>query len=164
VPDVFEVLSADHSQLQRLLSELDVGSDRAAHLPEAEQHIRANLSAKLISEAVRHEAVEHQYFWPAVRDRLRDGNELSAHATAQEAAAVEAVARLDQLTPGDPDFENLIAKLTPATFEHIGFEEDHVWPQLHAVLSTADAEQLGEMLIDGKKTAPDRPYPRTPFS
>jgi hypothetical protein len=35
---------------------------------------------------------------------------------------------------------------------------------LHAVLSTADAEQLGEMLIDGKKTAPTRPYPRTPFA
>jgi hypothetical protein len=163
VPDVFEVLSADHRELQRLLSELDVGPDGATDLPDAEQQVRASLSATLITEAARHEAVEHQYFWPAVRDRLRDGEELSAHATAQEADAVEALARLDQLSPGDPDFENLVAKLTPATVEHIGFEEDHVWPQLHAVLSTADAEQLGEMLIDGKKTAPTRPYPRTPF-
>jgi Hemerythrin HHE cation binding domain len=164
VPDVFEVLSADHRQLQRLLSELDVGPDRATDLPDPEQHIRARLSATLISEAARHEAVEHQYFWPAVRDRLRDGDELSAHATAHEAAAVEALARLDQLSPGDPDFENLLAKLTPATVEHIGFEEDHVWPLLHVALSAADAEQLGEMLIDGKKTAPTRPYPRAPFS
>jgi hypothetical protein len=164
MPDVFEVLSADHRQLQRLLSELDVGSSRAAGLPDAEQQIRAKLSAMLISEAARHEAVEHQYFWPAVRDRLRDGDELSAHAAAQEDAAVEALARLDELSPGDPDFENLVAKLTPATVEHIGFEEDHVWPLLHAVLSTADAEQLGEMLIDGKKTAPTRPYPRTPLA
>jgi hypothetical protein len=161
VPDVFEVLSADHRQLQRLLSELDVGPDRATDLPDAERHVRATLSAKLISEAARHEAVEHQYFWPAVRDRLRDGDELSAHATAQEAVALETLAKLDLLSPGDPDFENLVAKLTPATVEHIGFEEDHVWPLLHAVLSAADAEQLGEMLIDGKKTAPTRPYPRS---
>jgi hypothetical protein len=163
VPDVFEVLSADHRQLQRLLSELDAGCDGAPDLADAEQHNRERLSARLISEASRHEAVEHQYFWPAVRDRLRDGDELSAHATAQEAAAQEALARLDKLAPGDPDFENLVAKLTPATAEHIGFEEDQVWPLLHAVLSAADAEQLGEMLIDGKKTAPTRPYPRTPF-
>jgi hypothetical protein len=164
VPDVFEVLSADHRQLQRLLSELDVGSAEAAGLPNADQHARATLSAELIGEACRHEAVEHQYFWPAVRDRLIDGDELSAHATSQEAAALEALARLDKLAPGDPDFENLVAKLAPATAEHIGFEEDHVWPLLHRVLSTADAEQLGEILIDGKKTAPARPYPRTPLS
>lgn len=164
MPDVFEVLGADHSQLQRLLSELDVGSDRATDLPDAEQQIRAELSAELVSEAARHEAVEHQYFWPAVRDRLPAGDELSAHATAQEAGAVDALAKLDRLCPGDPDFENLVAKLTPATVEHIGFEEDHVWPLLRAVLSAADAEQLGEMLIDGKKTAPTRPYPRTALS
>jgi Hemerythrin HHE cation binding domain len=164
VPDVFEVLSADHRQLQGLLSELDAGCDGATDLPDAEQRTQAKLSAMLIRKASRHEAVEHQYFWPAVRDRVRDGEELSAHATAQEAAAVEALARLDKLAPGDPDFENLVAKIAPATVEHIGFEEDQVWPLLHAVLSTADAEQLGEMLIDGKKTAPTRPFPRTPFS
>jgi hypothetical protein len=164
VPDVFEVLGGDHRQLQRLLAELDAGSERATRMAHAEQHARAKLSAKLISEATRHEAVEHQYFWPAVRDRLRGGDELSAHASAQEAAALEALARLDKLAPGDPDFENLVVKLAPATVEHFGFEEDHVWPLLRAVLSTADAEQLGEILIDGRKTAPTRPYPRTPFS
>lgn len=164
MPDVFEVLSSEHRQLEWLLAELDAGLDRATGLPDGEHHARAKLSAKLISECARHEAVEHQYFWPAVRDRLRDGDELSAHATAQEAAAGEAVARLEELAPGDADFEELLAKLAPATVEHIGFEENRVWPQLRRVLSAADAEQLGEILIDGRKTVPTRRYPRTSLS
>jgi len=164
MPDVFEVLSGDHRQLQRLLANLDPGPDRATGVPDADQHVRAKLSAKLIREFSRHEAVEHQYFWPAVRDRIRGGDELSARAIAQEATAAEALARLDGLMPGDPDFEHLLAKLAPATVAHIGFEESQVWPLLSTVLSPADAEQLGEILIDGRKTAPTKPYPRTPSS
>lgn len=162
MPDVFEVLSGEHRQLQRLLAELDAGPHRA--VPDAEQRARVKLSAKLISEFTRHEAVEHQYLWPTVRDRIRGGDELSAHAIAQEVSAAEALARLEGLVPGDPDFEYLLAKLVPATVEHMGFEENRVWPLLSTVLSAADAEQLGEILIDGRKTAPTRPYPRTAFS
>lgn len=63
----------------------------------------------------------------------------------------------------DPEFDDLLAKFIPAAREHIGYEENRVWPPLCQTLSAAEAEQLGGKLADAKNTAPTRPTrPRPP--
>jgi hemerythrin-like domain-containing protein len=159
---VFDVLSADHNQVKEILARLEAGPTRSSGGTHAQLEERRQLADRLIIECSKHEAVEEQYFWPTVRDRVPGGEGLSGHAISQEDVAKLALNRLDKIASSDPEFDDLLANFIPAAREHIAFEEDQVWPPLRQVLSAAEAAQLGDKITDGKKTAPTRPHPRTP--
>lgn len=162
--DVFDVLSADHTVVKQMLTQLEGGPDWAAGVTEAQLATRAQVAEKLIIESSRHEAVEEQYFWPTVRDRVPGGDRLAGYAISQEDDAMHVLARLHKLGLGDSEFDDLLAKFIPAAREHIDYEESQVWRPLREVLSAAEAEDLGCRLADAKKTAPTRPHPRTPVN
>ena len=164
MPDVFDVLSADHNEVKQLLAELEVGPDRSAGATEAQLDARAKVVEALIIESSKHEAAEEQYFWPTVRDRVPGGAQLTDHAISQEDVAKHVLARLNKLAPSDPEFDDLLAGFIPAARVHIAYEENQVWPALREALSAAEATDLGEKLADAKKTAPTRPHPSTPAS
>jgi hemerythrin superfamily protein len=157
--DVFSVLRADHREVEEMLASLAGGPDGAAPI---RSEARKQLTDKLIIESSKHEAAEEQYFWPTVRDHLPNGNQLADHAVDQETEAKHVLARLDKLSPGDAEFEDLLSKYIPAAREHIRYEEDAVWPALSDVLTTAQAEDLGKNITEAKKIAPTRPHPHLP--
>lgn len=161
MPDVFDVLSEDHSEVKQLLARLekerpgpDAGKGKLAS--------RKEKATKLITDESKHEAVEEMFFWPGVRDKLPDGDKLAGHATSQENEAKEVLAKLDTLEAGSPEFEKLLTEFTAAAREHIEFEETRVWPELRKALSRQEATEIGKQLRDGKKMAPDKPEPGKP--
>lgn len=162
--DVFDVLSADHHEVQQMLADLESGPSLSTGATEVQLAARAKIAEKLIIESSKHEAVEEQYFWPTVRDRVWNGDQLADHAVGQEGEAKHVLARLDKVAPTDPEFDDLLTKFIPAAREHIAYEETRVWPALRQVLSAGDAADLGTKLSEAKKLAPTRPHPRTPAS
>jgi hemerythrin-like domain-containing protein len=162
MPDAFDLLGTDHRKVQQMLAELESGPAHGSGATEAQLRARKELAEKLIIESSKHEAIEEQYFWPTVRDRVTNGDRLADHAISQESEAKEVLARLDKLGSSDGEFDELVAKFIPAAREHIGYEEETVWPPLRSALSAADAEDLGNKLADAKTTAPTRPHPHTP--
>ena len=154
MPDVFSVLSKDHDEVKNMLASLEKkrgGSGRPAQ--------RRKMVDELITEESRHEAVEEMYFWPAVRDKLPDGNKLADKATGQEQEAKEVLDKLDKLGADDPQFEELLGEFIKSGREHIQFEETQVWPDMRKALSKKEASDLGTKLQEAKKTAPTRPHP-----
>jgi hypothetical protein len=162
MPNVFEVLANDHQQVKQMLTKFKTGPGVAAGATENELVLRKKMAEKLIIEESKHEAVEEMYFWPAVRERLPDGDQLADKATGQEQEAKEVLAKLDKLDAGNPDFDELLITFTEAAGEHIAFEETQVWPSLRSVLTEAEAVELGDKIAEAKKTAPTRPHPHTP--
>ena len=158
---VFDILRADHRELEQMLAGLEVPAqaNRAAPIrPEA----RKQLTEKLIIESSKHEAAEEEYFWPAVRDRVAHGDRLADHAIDQETKAKQVLARLESLSPGQAEYEELLSAYIPAAREHIGYEEDVAWPALQEVLTAAEAESLGKDIAIAKEIAPTRPHPHIP--
>ncbi|KAB2365748.1 hemerythrin domain-containing protein [Actinomadura montaniterrae] len=163
--DVFTVLADDHTEVKQMLTELEAGSAGAS---EASVHgedglrLRKKMVERLIIEESKHEAVEEEYFWPAVRELLTEGDRLADRAVEQEQAAKKVLNELIGLDAGEPRFEELLANLITAGRAHIAFEETEVWPALRKVMTDERAERLGEKLERGKKLAPTRPHPNTP--
>jgi hypothetical protein len=122
----------------------------------------ARLVEELIIDESKHEAVEEEFFWPAVTDRVPDGKLLAERAIEQETEAKQVLNRLDQMTTENLDFVPLVRSFVTAGRAHIAYEETEVWPLLRAALSPAEAEELGGKLAAAKKTAPTRPHPHTP--
>lgn len=160
--NVFDILRADHREVEQMLAELERGPTQRNRVAPIRPEERKQLTEKLVIESSAHEAAEEQYFWPIVRDRLPDGSRLADHAIAQETDAKQVLARLERLSPGDAEYEELLSAYIPAAREHIGYEEDVVWPALLEVLTAAEAEELGKDIAMAKEIAPTRPHPHIP--
>jgi hypothetical protein len=153
--DVFEVLKADHEEVKAMLARLE-------SRPIGSVEERKKLTEQMIIEESKHEALEEQYFWPALRQQGEEGDQIADTAVSQEQEAKHVLAELDKLDPSDAEFERLLTSFTAAAREHIAFEESRAWPVLRAGLSPAQALELGKKIADGKATAPTRPHPHTP--
>jgi hemerythrin-like domain-containing protein len=163
MPDVFEVLGADHADVKGMLTVLAESPDHSDQ-DGTLQAARQDVVDYLVMDSSRHEAAEEQYFWPAVRARVANGNELADKAISQETKAKEILARLDKLSSRDEEFDELLVKFIPAARQHIAFEETRVWPSLREALSTAESEELGEKIQKAEDKGPTRPHPHTPPS
>jgi Hemerythrin HHE cation binding domain len=157
--DVFRVLRLDHETIKAMLVRLE--SDRVA--PGADPDLlraRTALAERLIIEECRHEAVEEEFFWPAVREHVPGGDALADEGTGQEQRAKELLSELDGLAAGDEGFEDLVTGLAAETRTHLTFEETRVWPRLRRTLPATQATLLGTRLAKGKTLAPTHPHPR----
>lgn len=164
MPDVFDVLSKDHTEVKRMLTELGAGPTKRTGADEDQLLLRKKMTEELIIEESKHEAAEEMYFWPAVREHVPDGDQLADEAIEQEQEGKEVLNSLDKLDASDPEFEDLLGKFTEAAREHIAFEENMVWPGLRTALTAEAASEIGTKLSEAKKTAPTRPHPHTPPS
>ncbi len=162
--EVFEVLAKDHAEVKQMLAELEAGPTASSGATSDDLSMRKKMVEQLVIEESKHEAVEEMYFWPAVREKLPDGDTLADTAIGQEQEGKEVLAKVDKLDAGDAEFEKLVTKFIEAGRTHITYEETQVWPSLRNAMSAKEASQIGTKIEQGKKTAPTRPHPHTPPS
>ena len=156
--DALTFLREDHKSVLGMLEVLD-GAPAGAG---AELSGLATMVTNLVIAESQHEAIEEQFFWPAVRDALDEGDRLADSAINQEQEGKKLLARLEDGKPGDPDYHEALQRFVKAGREHIMFEQNEVWPRFKAAVSWEDLESLGEKLETAKKVAPTRPHPNTP--
>jgi hemerythrin-like domain-containing protein len=164
MPDAFEVLRADHAGVEQMLAVLESTPGHAAGAGRTVLSARQEVAQRLVIDSSRHEAAEEQYFWPAVRERMADGDGLADQAIAQEQEAKEALGRLDKLRASDDEFDQVLDAFIPAARRHIEFEETQVWPGLRQALTAAEALDLGDKLVKAREHGPTRPHPHAPAS
>jgi hemerythrin-like domain-containing protein len=160
--NAFDVLKKDHDEVKRVLDELEAGLGESA--PDDADHLvlREKLVEHLVIEESKHEAVEQEYFWPVVREKVADGDRLADHAIEQEQQGKYVLDDLIGMSADSDEFEELVATFIEDGREHIAYEEEQVWPELEKIITAEEAEELGDRLEAGKKIAPTRPHPHTP--
>lgn len=160
MPDVFEVLSRHHREVQQMLSDLESGPTAAAGASPDQLAQRKKMAQALVIEESRHEAAEQMHFWPIVRKRLPNGAQLADQAIGQEQEGKEVLGKLDMADPAGPEFEALLGEFIAAGRDHIAYEEGGVWPNLRSALSEAEAAKLGSSIEQAMKTGPTSPHPQ----
>ena len=98
----FEVLSSDHEEVKRLLSELELGPTAASGADSDQLALRKKMVQQLVIEQSKHEVVEEMFFWPTVREYLADGEDLANQAVNQEQQAKQVLHQPHPKTPGTP--------------------------------------------------------------
>ncbi len=156
--DALTFLRRDHQSVVGMLEVLD----GAPSGPGAQVSGLDTMVTNLVIAESQHEAIEEEFFWPAVRKALDDGDELADRAVEQEQEGKQLLQHLEDRSPGDPEYHRALQGFVKAGREHIRFEQDEVWPKLKAALSAAELEELGDKMAQAKKIAPTRPHPKTP--
>jgi hemerythrin-like domain-containing protein len=156
--DALMFLRQDHKSVLGMLEVLDEAPSGSG----AEISGLATMVTNLVIAESQHEAIEEQYFWPAVRRALEDGDALADVAIQQEQDGKRLLQRLADGKPGEAEFHEALQQFVKAGREHISYEQDVVWPRFEAAMSREHLDKLGEQLERAKKIAPTRPHPNTP--
>lgn len=156
--DALTFLRQDHKSV---LGMLEVLEDAPSGDGATSSGLSTMVTNLVIAES-QHEAIEEQFFWPAVRDLLEDGDALADKAIGQEQEGKKLLQRLEDGAPGEPDYQQALKEFVHAAREHIAFEQEVVWPAFEAAIPREDLVKMGEKLEAAKKIAPTRPHPDTP--
>jgi hemerythrin-like domain-containing protein len=158
--DAITFLREDHKSVLGLLEVLEGAPSGAGSQLSGLGTMVTNL---IIAES-QHEAIEEQWFWPAVRRALDDGDALADKAIQQEQDGKKLLQKLEDSKPGEPQFQEALQAFVAAGREHIDFEQNEVFPKFQAAASRDLLEKIGRQLETAKKVAPTRPHPGTPPS
>ena len=153
--DALTFLRQDHKSVLGMLEVLDeapLGSG-------AEISGLKTMVTNLVIAESQHEAIEEQFFWPAVRDALEEGNALADGAIKQEQGGKKLLQRLADGKPGEAEYHEALQHFVKAAREHIAYEQDVVFPRFEAAVSREHLEKLGAKARTGKE---DRAHPSAP--
>lgn len=109
----------------------------------------------------RHEAVEEQWLWPAVRE-LDGGASLALAGLAQEQTLRNLLHELEHMKAGNAHFTTAVFVAASQIRDHVAYEESQILPKLQLALADEELERLGRRLEAAWHVAPTRPHPKTP--
>jgi hypothetical protein len=159
--DALVVLTRDHNQVKALQEQLGTLPSHATGGSTAQMSRRKSIVDMITVKLSQHEAVEEEYFWPAVRKVMPDGDRWADEAIEQEQQGRNTLTALGKLEPDTDEFDELVEKLVLLLRKHVAYEET-LFLQLKSVMPDDERRELGEKLLTAKKLAPTRPHPHTP--
>jgi hemerythrin-like domain-containing protein len=159
--DVITLLGRDHNQVKYLQEQLEAIPGVTKGGTAQHQQRRVSIVDMIRLRLSQHETAEEEYFWPAVRDGLPDGNELADQALEQEQHGKDLLQALDGMPGGDEKFEELVEELISSLGRHVAFE-DLVFLKVRQALPQEQLDDLGRKYAAAKENAPTRPHPHAP--
>jgi len=151
-PDAIELLTNDHAEVEQMFRQIE-------SLPEGDA--RNELVAGVVRELSVHAVIEEQVLYPAMRERLPDGDSLVEEAIEEHQRAKEALAAIERAdTPAERD--PLLVRLMGDVRHHVEEEETELFPKLRAAFGSEEIREMGSKLASAKKMAPTHPHPNAP--
>jgi len=161
--DALVVLTRDHNQVKALQEQLEALPSHTTGGSTAQMSQRKSIVDMITVKLSEHEAVEEQYFWPAVREALPDGDRWADEAIEQEQQGKDTLTALGELEPDTDEFDELVDQLVLLLRKHVAYEEK-LFLALKSAMPDEARRELGKELLAAKKLAPTRPHPHTPAS
>ncbi len=161
VQDAITVLTREHNQVRVLLKQLQTLPSHTTGGSPGHLSMRKSIVDMITMRLSRHEVIEEEHFWPAVRDTLPDGDERADHAIQQEQEGTDTLTALGKLDPDSGEFDSLVEQLVLQVRKHVSYEEA-VFLAMREAMAAEDLASLGRTLLSAEKRAPARPHPHAP--
>jgi len=152
--DVIDILTTDHHEVL----------DLVAGIPTADPAQRRDMADTVIAELMRHSVAEEMYVYPAMRDRLPDGEAKVRHDIEEHQQLEEVMKELEGVDAADARFLEVLGRLEQVLRDHVSDEETEHFPELRARVSADELVKMGRKVETAKKAAPTRPHPSAPHS
>lgn len=148
------VLVKDHEEIKSYFRQIEAAPDGET---------RRRVADELTAEVVRHAVAEEMYLYPAAREALPHGDQLIDEELKEHAEAEELLKRWEGVDGDDPEFMTIYRQIRAGLLHHIDEEEEpKLFPEMQALCSPQQLQELGEKIEKAKKLAPTRPHPSAP--
>jgi hemerythrin superfamily protein len=116
MPNVIELLNQDHREVEQLFSQFESTQD-------------FDIALQICQELTVHATVEEEIVYPVLE---RIDPEIEHEAEKEHAEAKELIARIQSMSPGDPDLVSTVMKLKAGIVHHVEEEEGEAWPKMRS--------------------------------
>lgn len=135
MPDVVDLIMADHRELERLF-------DQLKSQPDSRQLTVPVVAALLAA----HSRAEEAAVYPAARNEADETDEV-AHSQEEHLEAEQLLHRLADTDPTNSQFDNLLEDFVSAVKHHIDEEESTVLPGMRERIDDERRRQLGDAFV-----------------
>ncbi|MDR7300277.1 hemerythrin domain-containing protein [Haloactinomyces albus] len=139
------VLTREHNRIAAMIKELKTlpGHSTGGSAEQIAQ--RGELVGSITAMLNRHETIENEHFWPAVRRALPDGDRWADGAAQRQQQEQETLSALGEHAADSEEFDQLVGRLISQSHQHAAYQ-DHLFLELRRVMSAEELESLGEVL------------------
>lgn len=147
--DVVALLMRQHGDIRNLFDEVE----------QSEGDERRDAFRRLVRLLAVHETAEEEVVHPFARRELPGGEQVVADRLAEERAAKEALAALDDMDTDDPKFLPRLLTLRADVQEHARAEERYEFIHIRRSSDAAKLASMARGVKAAEAMAPTRPHP-----
>ena len=148
--DAIVLLKNDHKEIRGLFREF-AATGAEAHAAQG------SLATKIIEALTVHTYLENETMYPEVRRLLPDLEDDVLESYEEHHVADLLVMELTAMSPSDERFRAKMTVLVENDTHHMDEEEQDWFPKVRAGLGRKQLSELGERMLEQKKTAPRSP-------
>src|SRR4051794_6384799 len=148
--DAIVLLKADHKEVQRVFREFEKAG-------EDDQKTKGQLVKTMIELLTVHTYLENEVMYPEVRRLLPDLQDDVLESYEEHHVADVLCMELYAMQPSDERFDAKTAVLIESVRHHIEEEVQEWFPEVRAGLGRKQLAELGERMIELRKSAPRSP-------
>jgi hemerythrin superfamily protein len=148
--DAIVVLRDDHKEMRRLFRAFSSAGEDA-------DKERGEIATKIIEALTAHTYIENEIMYPEVRKLLPDLEDDILESYEEHHVADVLTMELAAMKPSDERFTAKMTVLIENVTHHMDEEEQDWFPKVRAGLGRKQLTEMGERLLEQKKTAPRSP-------
>ncbi|MEV6175981.1 hemerythrin domain-containing protein [Streptomyces sp. NPDC052015] len=147
--DVVALLMRQHGDIRNLFDEVE----------QSEGEERRDAFHRLVRLLAVHETAEEEVVHPFARRALPGGEQVVEDRLAEERAAKETLAALDEMDTDDPEFLPRLRALRADVQEHARAEERYEFTHIRRSTDVTDLASMAKAVKAAEAIAPTRPHP-----
>jgi hemerythrin superfamily protein len=151
--DAITLLRDDHKTVEQLFKRYEKAGDRA--YVEKRQIVD-----RIIEELSVHAAIEEQVFYPVARATVANTEDIALESLEEHHIVKWLLSELVDLDPTSERFNAKVTVLIENVRHHVEEEQTDFFPKVRDGLSRSALADLGDALVEAKKSAPTHPHPR----
>jgi hemerythrin-like domain-containing protein len=140
--DAIALLTADHREVSDMFEQFENLSDRA-------KATKSKLTQKICNALIAHTTIEEEIFYPAVREAVKEGDDMVDEAVVEHASAKELIQQLQEMDPEDDLYDAKVKVLGEQIDHHVEEEEEEMFEK--ARKSGLDLVALGQEMAQRKQ-------------
>jgi len=140
--DAIALLTADHKEVSDMFEQFENLSDRA-------KASKAKLTKKICDALIAHTTIEEEIFYPAVREALKEGDDMVDEAVVEHASAKDLIQQLQEMDPDDDLYDAKVKVLSEQIDHHVEEEEEEMFKQARS--TKLDMVALGQEMAQRKQ-------------
>ena len=140
--DPIAMLTEDHENVKQLFEQFEGMTDRA-------KVSKKKLATQICLELTKHTAIEEEIFYPAVRQALKEEDDLMDEAIVEHASAKDLIAQILEMEPGDDLYDAKVKVLKEMVEHHVEEEEQEMFPKARE--AGLDMQELAQQMAQRKQ-------------
>jgi hypothetical protein len=153
--DAITMLKDDHATVEKLFKRFEQAGDRA--------HVeKRRIVDRIIEELSQHAAVEEMLFYPVTRATVPAVEDVALESIEEHHIVKWVLSELERMDPEDERFDAKVTVLIENVRHHVEEEESEYFPEVRAELGRKALTELGDAMVEAKRSAPLRPHPESP--